>query len=362
MAEKIGALVMSNADECKAWLISFQALCRTKGIADITTKGAEKYHKTDKFLELCGTKALLKLISLLPGKDIEQTEFCDIKAAIKKYVEPRERLVIADRTHFLQISQLQNETEVDYLSRLNSAAAMCKWDDMKSLTSPNDEMVRLRFIAGLKDETMKLKVLEKLQLDKSASVEKLVEFCQMAKQLTAFVTSENESTDKTCENFHVSKAWHGKGKTLKVNSDKRSNASCKRCGTKHEMGKCPAHGKTCHKCGLANHFAKFCRSTKVVKQSEQTHKGTNSVDVFNVQSKMQNQEGLMQEVQIFDQTLNFQIDTGAQMSIMSEYQWNILGRPDVTRTDLKPTNSFHLFISTTIYKSEDTSFKHLFVE
>ena len=29
---------------------------------------------------------------------------------------------------------------------------------------------------------------------------------------------------------------------------------------------CPARGKTCHKCGKTNHFAKFCRSATVRKQ------------------------------------------------------------------------------------------------
>ena len=104
------------------------------------------------------------------------------------------------------------------------------------------------------------------------------------------------------------------------------------------MNKCPAHGKQCHKCGLANHFAKFCLSNRVVKQSDKRHKDTNSVDVFTIQSGSVGQDGLIQQVQICDQTLSFQLDTGAQMSIMSEWQWNNIGCPSVKHTDLKPAN------------------------
>ena len=38
--------------------------------------------KTDIFIEKCGTKALLKIISILPGKDVEKLEFEVIKTAI----------------------------------------------------------------------------------------------------------------------------------------------------------------------------------------------------------------------------------------------------------------------------------------
>ena len=42
--------------------------------------------KTDKFIEKCGTKALLKIISMLPGRDVEKIEFEDIKTVITDYI------------------------------------------------------------------------------------------------------------------------------------------------------------------------------------------------------------------------------------------------------------------------------------
>ena len=35
---------------------------------------------------------------------------------------------------------------------------------------------------------------------------------------------------------------------------------CYSCGKVHEVRNCPAHGKTCHKCGKLNHFATVCKA------------------------------------------------------------------------------------------------------
>lgn len=40
--------------------------------------------------------------------------------------------------------------------------------------------------------------------------------------------------------------------------------SCGNCGTYHKKYKCPAYGKSCHKCGRRNNFQKPCRSSSSV--------------------------------------------------------------------------------------------------
>ena len=90
------------------------------------------FDQTDKLLEKCGTKALLKVISLMPGKDIEKQPFSEIKRVIKQYIEPTKRLEIADRTDFMLLKQENNESEVDFWSRLNEASVHCNWNDLKS--------------------------------------------------------------------------------------------------------------------------------------------------------------------------------------------------------------------------------------
>ena len=328
MDSKYGVLPLDNAEECRCWLIAFEAHCRSKDIEDeVQDSGTSP--KTDKFLERCGTKPLLKIISMMPGRNIESALFKDIKNAISEYIEPRKRLIIADRTNFLQISQHSGETEVDFLSRLNDASVYCEWDRLKE-GNPTEELIKLRFIAGLRDEKMKLKVLEKLQLNPESTINEIVDFCQMSNQLTDFVNKvePGESSKSNSDNFFVSK-----------NASKKP---CGKCGTYHKIRECPAYGKKCNKCGKTNHFAKCCKSKNKNSSSNSNRnqnargKDTHNIDCFTILT--QKSEGIMQSFVIMGVKLDFQLDTGAAASILSRRQWEKLGSPQLAHTELRPTN------------------------
>ena len=53
-------------------------------------------------------------------------------------------------------------------------------------------------------------------------------------------------------------------------SNGSKSTTCHNCGGiwPHKTTACPARGKDCRKCGKLNHFAKYCRSTKPLKESE----------------------------------------------------------------------------------------------
>ena len=48
------------------------------------------------------------------------------------------------------------------------------------------------------------------------------------------------------------------------------NAKCSRCGYQHGPKRCPATGKTCHRCKGAGHFSHVCRTKSVKVQALQT--------------------------------------------------------------------------------------------
>ena len=52
-------------------------------------------------------------------------KFIDIRKDLILYLKPQERLVVAERTGFLQMSQGREEAETDYLARLREAARYC---------------------------------------------------------------------------------------------------------------------------------------------------------------------------------------------------------------------------------------------
>ena len=211
---------------------------------------------------------------MLPGKDITKLTFSTIKKAVEEYIEPRKRLIIADRTQFLQMKQNAGESEVDFLTRLNDASTHCNWDSLK-MEKPSEELVKLRFIAGLQDDTLKFKILEKLQLNPSTTTTEILDSCQMHSQLSKFVTPTTgsaEGTHASVENFFVGK----------------SRSRCRNCGLNHPPRQCPAYAKICNNCGKRNHFAKCCRQRTAKYSSKdkesETNFSSNSVDLFSAVS------------------------------------------------------------------------------
>ena len=87
---------------------------------------AEDYQVTDFFMSQCGLEALIKLSSLVALRNIEDMKLIDILKDLIIYLKPQERLVVAERIGFLQMSQW-GEAETEYLARLREAARFCKF-------------------------------------------------------------------------------------------------------------------------------------------------------------------------------------------------------------------------------------------
>jgi len=241
-------LSLNDPQVVKCWLISFEGHCRTKQIADkIGADGSSP--KTDKFLERVDPKALLKIISLLPGKNMETILFSEIKKAIMSYVEPQQRLVIAERTNFLQINQNDGETEADYLARLNDASTTCNWAELKTV-DPINELIKTKFIAGLKDEALKLKILEKLQSNPSTSINQIVNICQMHRQIDVFVHKKATETcasasQAICETAFIRKNKFDGRKQANDNFNNRTRRNCWKCGIINLPRQCPESFQKC---------------------------------------------------------------------------------------------------------------------
>ena len=255
----------------------------------------------------------MKIATLFPGTDLEKLQYSKIKAAILKYIQPHERLVIADRTNFMQISQSEGESAVDFLSRLNEASEHCKWNDLK-IADPCEELIKLRFIAGLRDNGQKLKVLEKLQLTPNMKTDEVVAFSQMTEQIVVYTAEKNTVESAKCETLHVQSSAGG---------TQPHEKPCDKCGRLHPMRNCPAFGKTCNNCGKLKHFSKMCRGGK--NNGAKRHQTTNLVGIFTVSSG--GNKVIMRTLQVRGVELEFQVGTGATLSILSQTQWNKLGQP-----------------------------------
>ena len=153
-------LNLKEPEQLVIWLKAFKARARVGKKRDVDaipgTSGppavaviAEEYQVTNFFISQCSLEALIKLSSLVAPRNIEDKKFIGIRKDLINYLKPQERLVVAERTGVLQMSQggEEEEAETDYLAKLREAARYCKFEDLKASRDPEAEVIRLQFIA-----------------------------------------------------------------------------------------------------------------------------------------------------------------------------------------------------------------------
>ena len=193
-------LNLKEPDQAQMWLKAFERRARVEKQRDIDatpgTSGppavaavAKEYQVTDFFMSDCGLEALIMLSSLVAPRNIEDMKFIDIRKHLINYLKPQERLVVAERTGFLQISQGGEEPETDYLARIREAARYCKFLDLKAPPDPEAEMIRIQFIAGLRDSESNLKLLEALKANNNLTLEELLQLIRYSTQAKSFAES-----------------------------------------------------------------------------------------------------------------------------------------------------------------------------
>lgn len=157
--------------------------------------------------------------------------------------------VIYERYVFNKAQQENAENFEKYCSRLRHLASSCELGGM------HDELLRDRIVLGVSNKALRKKYLgdPALTLVKTFEQGKIFEATET--QCNVLNTGKTKDTDE--ENHDVYKFSDGNSGDNKFHQRKK----CNYCGNYHEWRKelCPAYGKSCGKCGLANHFAKVCK-------------------------------------------------------------------------------------------------------
>jgi len=313
-------LDLNNIDLTETWLMSFEAQCRSKGLKD----EKEDLKITDKFIGSCELQTLQKLTALCKPKQITNLPFEEIKKVIEQYVKPSQKLLIAERTSFLQLSQSNNESISDYVSRLRMQSEGCKWNDIGK-AEIEEEMVKLRLLSGMKDQEMMRAVLRNITEEK-ITVQAVKDFVQQMNEVSNFTNESNKMND-TYDIYYTKGSKQGKNNLTFRPNDKIID--CTRCGRTHKRRNCPAYQKICSKCGKLNHFAKMCITVFDKNEAEGQIENHHISEIFNidVDHKESTSDPLMRKIIANDKVLTFQIDTGATTSVMTKSQWIQIGKP-----------------------------------
>ena len=137
----------------------------------------------------------MKVKSLVALTKMETMAFNEIETVLENYLQPTKRLVIAEQTKYVAITQGNRESSGDFLARLKEAARYHEFGNLKTVADPEAYMIRLRFIAGLQSSEHKLKVLEYLQQNPDATIDDILLVIQQHEQTVQFVNKQNEPNE-----------------------------------------------------------------------------------------------------------------------------------------------------------------------
>lgn len=238
------------------------------------------------------------------------------------------RNVIFERAKFNRRRQEEGESVEAFITALYTLAEHCGYGGL------HDEMVRDRIVVGIRNS----KLSEKLQLDPDLT---------LASAITQVRQSEavklQQSVIRGKPDTPVGAVQRGKG-GLRPNKGSRNSGdsshksgkdSCPRCGRypAHEKAQCPAKDQICRSCNKRGHFRVVCRSGAKVRGIETGTDTTESVFMGTLSDGRSSNSPWTITLTLEGKPVVMHIDTGAEVTVISQQMWRSVGRPELLPID-----------------------------
>ena len=242
--------------------------------------------------------------------------------------------VIFERARFNRRNQLDGESIEQYITVLYRLVDSCEYGTLK------EEMLRDRIVVGIRDQALS----QRLQCDASLTLEKAKKKVRQSeavaeqglqlrgdgsKQSPIVIEQVKGSTPskKPQTRRQATRSLSAKGGASSTTAN-TAKQTCTRCGKqKHDKGaRCPAKDAICHKCNRKGHYSSQCFS-KTVATVNTTELNLDTAFLGTVRANpgsLWTTKLLLNQVEI-----SFKLDTGAEVTAISEETYRRLGRPEL---------------------------------
>ncbi|XP_077553431.1 uncharacterized protein LOC144168294 [Haemaphysalis longicornis] len=242
----------------------------------------------------------------------EQKNFDAVLKGFQDYFIPR-RNIIYERAKFNTRVQLDGESVEDFATALHALADSCNYGELR------EELIRDRLVVGLKNH----KLSQTLQLDPSLDLMKALTITRQNEAVQQQQAELLSGTPKEAVNLDALKVRRSRPAKDPVATQPptthhpRGFEKCGWCGKeRHARAICPAKDCVCQKCGKKGHFQTVCRSANALRNIEQEPglMATTASSKWEVSPLVESQ------------TLVFQIDTGADETVIPEREFRRLSK------------------------------------
>ncbi|CAK1585814.1 unnamed protein product [Parnassius mnemosyne] len=239
-------------------------------------------------------------------KDLQQIPFEDILTILDTHFTPKQ-VGFSERHNFYAATQQPTESPSQWAARLRGLTVHCQFSNV-------EEALRDRFIMGMLPGVEKEKLYT--QDISGITLAKAVELAENVRSARAIAASAAATTtvvtDATTDQLY------------KIGQDSkcaRSRQKCAVCGyTSHSASECRFANYRCKKCNMKGHLRRMCKKVNYVNTSEV---GEDSDDgkIFNIRSVRG--EPLVETVTVNGIDLEFQIDSGSAVTVISERTYKL---------------------------------------
>uniref|UniRef100_A0A3B1ITQ0 Gypsy retrotransposon integrase-like protein 1 n=1 Tax=Astyanax mexicanus TaxID=7994 RepID=A0A3B1ITQ0_ASTMX len=237
-------------------------------------------------------------------------DFDRVLGKFDEYFVPR-RNVIHERACFHQRVQRPGEKAETFIRALYELSEHCDFG------ASRDENIRDRIVVGILDKD----VSRRLQLIKDLTLALTIETVRQSEEVASQVSMQGEAAGVIHEITHKQRSKYTK---LYGKPKGGKDGLCGKCGReRHSKDEnCPARKSKCNACSKIGHWARVCRNRKAV--SEVTEQAEQSYFLGAVSKAEGSSEQWTVKLLVGSTPVDFKIDTGADVSIISEETYHSL--------------------------------------
>ncbi|PIC11739.1 hypothetical protein B9Z55_028879 [Caenorhabditis nigoni] len=261
-------------------------------------------------------------------KEFNEVEFKDTVDILKEMFDIKKSL-FSHRFACINITR-ESETPVEYTNKVN---ALCEAAMLKDIDPEGWKVFFwLRGLDPIRDQKQLayfLKYVEqKLEQQQKVNINDLCAEWQKFLRQSSVLLEMSES-DKVVKAVQSKNLDHRQDQKPSNREESRGE-QCLNCGrAEHKTPECFKPLRTCFKCQKKGHIAKFCKSARL-SESKNTQNvlmvgGTASEDV-QVNSIRQ-----FVSAKVEGKTMDFQLDTGSDITLIGRKDWERIGKPKLER-------------------------------
>ena len=315
-----------NSEEWPKWKRRFEQYRHASGLVE-----KDEQRQVSTLLYCLGEEAE-EVLNTTRISDDNRKKYQKVIEEFDKYFRVKKN-VIYERARFNRRGQHPDETADRFITEVHALADNCEFGVMK------DELIRDRLVVGIRD----LALSERLQLEPDLTLDK-------AKQLIR----QRESV-KTQQDFLQKPSTKEEGSLDAVRKPilrrklpavpptpmppKPPPHNCRRCGRgAHPRHLCPAKDATCFKCNRRGHYSLQCLSNTIAVISteqpltDQYQMDAQYTDTAYLNTVESTKENIWEiQVGIGNTVIPLKVDTGAEVTVLSDTTWKILNLSETLR-------------------------------